>query len=127
MAGVEGSAAGFERSVLAAITHRVEARRRIESVVIPAACGVAAIGVAYGVHRVVNWEAARSMVRGIGEAASEAAAPLADPMAGAPDVVVTWLQNPAVQGAMLALAVAATIFLGASAIRFVRQFTLEYQ
>jgi len=117
----------FERSVLAAITQRVGARRRIESVVIPAACGAAAIGVAYGIHRVVNWETARSIVRGIGTSVSGAAAPLADPMAGAPDVVTAWLQNPAIQGAVLALAVAATIFLGVSAIRFYRQFTLEYQ
>ena len=119
--------AGFERSVATEIARRVEARRRIESIGIPAACGVAAIAAGYGVHRVVNWEAARSLVRGIGEAANGILAPLAEPLVEAPDLVTTWSQEPGVLGAVLALAVAAVVFLGFSALRFAKQLTLEWR
>jgi anti-sigma factor RsiW len=124
---IDHAPAGFEQSVISEIIRRVELRRRVDSVVIPTACGVAAIGVGYGVHRIVNWESARSLVRGIGEVANSALTPLAEPMSEAPDLLTVWSQNPAILGAMLALAVAATVFLGASAIRYVRQFTLEYR
>ena len=119
--------AGFERSVVKRIVRRVEVRRRIESIGIPVACGVAAIGAGYGVHRVVNWEAARSFTSGIGEAAKGVLAPLAEPLAEAPNFVTTWSQEPGVVGVMLAFAVAATVFLGVSAIRFVRQNALEWR
>ena len=118
--------AGFELSVVGEITSRVEARRRIESIVIPSACGAAAIAVGYGVHRLVNWQAVSTTVRGIGEAANGAVTPLVEPSVGTSGFLATLLQNPAAQGAMMALAVAATIFLGISAIRVARQFTLEY-
>ncbi len=118
--------AGFERSVVKRIVRRVEVRRRIESIGIPVACGVAAIAAGYGVHRAVNWEAARSFVRGIGEAANGVLAPLAEPLAEAPDFVTTWSQEPGTFGVMLAFAVAATVFLGVSALRFVRQNAFEW-
>ena len=119
--------AGFEQSVVAEIVRRVEARRRIESIGIPVACGVAAVAAGYGVRSVVNWEAARSFVRGIGEAANGALTPLAEPSARAPDFVTAWSQEPGVVGALLALAVAAVFFLGLSALRFAKQFTLEWR
>ena len=119
--------AGFERSVVKRIVRRVEVRRRIESIGIPVACGVAAIAAGYGVHRAVNWEAARSFVRGIGEAANGVLAPLAEPLAEAPDLVTTWSQEPGTFGVMLAFAVAATVFLGVSALRFVRQNAFEWR
>ena len=119
--------AGFERSVATEIARRVEARRRIESIGIPAACGVAAIAAGYGVHRVVNWEAARSFVRGIGDTANGVLAPLAEPLAETPDFVTTWSQEPSVLGIVLALAVAAVVFLGFSALRFAKQLTLEWR
>ena len=119
--------AGFELSVVSEIARRVEARRRIESIGIPVACGVAALGAGYGVHRIVNWEAARSLVRGIGEAANGVLAPFAEPLAQAPDLVMTWSQEPSVAGALLALAVTAAVFLGLSALRFAKQFTLEWR
>ena len=81
----------------------------------------------YGVHRVVNWEAARSFVRDIGEAANGVLAPLAEPLAEAPDFVTTLSQEPSAFGAVLALAVAAVVFLGFSAFRFAKQFTLEWR
>ncbi len=118
--------AGFERSVVSEIARRVEARRRSESIGIPVACGVAAIAAGYGVHRVVNWEAARSFARGIGEAANGILAPLAEPLAETPDFVTTWSQEPGAVGVMLAFAVAATVFLGVSALRFVRQNSLDW-
>jgi anti-sigma factor RsiW len=126
-APLDRAPAGFERSVISEIVRRVELRRRIDSVVIPTACGVAAIGVGYGVHRVVNWEAARSFVRGIGEAANGVLAPLAEPLAETPDFVTTWSQEPRAVGAMLALAVAAVVFLGVSAIRTVRPSTHQWR
>jgi anti-sigma factor RsiW len=125
-APLERAPAGFERSVVKRIVRRVEVRRRIESIGIPAACGVAALGAGYGVHRVVNWEAARSFVRGIGAAAKGVLAPLAEPLAEVPDLVTTWSQEPGTVGVMLAFAVAAAVFLGVSAIRFVRQNALEW-
>jgi len=125
-APLECAPAGFERSVVKRIARRVEVRRRIESFGIPAACGVAAIAAGYGVHRVVDWEAARSFVRGIGEAANGVLAPLAEPLAETPGFVTAWSQNPGAVGVMLAFAVAATVFLGVSAIRFIRQNALEW-
>jgi len=119
--------AGFERSVVTEIARRVETRRRIELIGIPAACGVAALVAGYGVHRVVNWEAARSFVRGIGEAANGVLAPFAEPFARTPDFVTTWSQEPGVVGTVLAFAVTAAVFLGVSALRFVRQNALEWR
>ena len=119
--------AGFERSVATEITRRVEARRRIESFGIPAACGVAAVAAGYGMHRVVNWEAVRSFARGIGEAANGVLAPLAEPIARRPDFVTTWSQEPGTVGIVLAFAVAAAVFLGVSALRFVRQSALAWR
>lgn len=126
-APLERAPAGFEQSVVTEIIRRVEVRRRIESIGIPAACGAAAVAVGYGVHRVVNWEAARSLARGIGDAAAEAIAPLAEPLAEAPDFVTTLSQEPGAVGAVLALAVAAVVFLGFSAIRFAKQFDLDWR
>ncbi len=123
---LERAPAGFEQSVVAEIVRCVEARRRSESIGIPVACGVAAVAAGYGVHRVVNWEAARSFVRGIGEAANGVLAPLAEPLARTPDFVTTWSQEPGAVGALLALAVAAVFFLGLSALRFVRQNAFEW-
>jgi hypothetical protein len=117
---------GFEHAVTTEIIRRVEVRRRIESIAIPAACAAAAIGAAYGVHRLVNWETVRSFARGVGQSTSEALAPLAEPAVERSGFLATWLEHPGVQGAMLAFAVVATIFLGVSAIRAARQFTLEY-
>ncbi len=125
-APLERAPAGFERSVITEITRRVEARRRIESIGIPVACGVAAVAAGYGVHRVVSWEAAHSFARGIGEAANGILAPLAEPLAETPDLVTTWSQDPGVVGVVLAVAVAAAVFLGLSALRFARQLTLEW-
>ncbi len=125
-APLERAPAGFERSVIKRIVRRVEARRRIESIGIPVACGVAAIAAGYGVHRVVSWEAAHSFVRGIGEAANGVLAPLAESATRTPDFVTTWSQEPGAVGALLALAVAAVFFLGLSALRFARQLTLEW-
>ena len=125
-APLDGAPAGFEMSVMSAVARGVEFRRRVDAFVVPVACAAASVGVGYGVHRIVNWEAARSLVRGIGESANEALAPLAEPISETPGFVTAWSQNPAILGAMLAFAVAATIFLGVSAIRYVRQFTLEY-
>jgi predicted anti-sigma-YlaC factor YlaD len=118
---------GFENAVTTEIIRSVEVRRRIESLLIPAACGTAAVGAAYGVHRLVNWEAVRSLVRGMGESANDAISPLAEPVVEGSGFLANWLQHPGVQGAMLAFAVVATIFLGVSAMRAVRQFTLEYR
>ena len=118
---------GFEQSVVTEIVRRVEVRRRVESIVIPAACGTAVVAVGYGVHRVVNWEAARSLARGVGDAANGVLAPLAEPLAEAPDFVTTLSQEPSAFGAVLALAVAAVVFLGFSAFRFAKQFTLEWR
>ena len=119
--------AGFEQSVVAEIARCAEARRRIESIGIPAACGVAAVAAGYGVYRVVNWEAARSLVRGIGEAANGTLAPLAEPIARRSDFVTTWSREPGTVGIVLAFAVAAAVFLGVSALRFVRQNALEWR
>jgi anti-sigma factor RsiW len=116
---------GFERSVMREIIRRVEVRRRAESIAIPVACAAAAAGVAYGVRRVINWEALWSFARGLGEAADDLLAPIAQPAAETTGTLAGWFQHPGVQGAMLAFAVAATLFLGASAIRVVRQFNLD--
>ena len=118
--------AGFERSVTAEIARGARAGRMIESIGIPVACGAAAIAAGYGVHRVVNWEAARSFVRGIGEAANGVLAPLAEPLAETPDFVTTWSQDPSAVGVVLAFAVASVVFLGVSALRFVRQNALQW-
>ena len=126
-APLERAPAGFEQSVVTEIIRCVEVRRWIESIGIPAACGVAAVAVGYGIYRVVNWEAARSFVRGIGEAANGVLAPLAEPLAEAPDFVTILSQEPGAGGAVLAFAVAAAIFLGLSAIRFVRESTLAWR
>ena len=126
-APLERAPAGFERSVVTEIIRRVEVRRRIESIGIPVACGAAAVAVGYGINRAVNWEAARSFVRGIGEAANGVLAPLAEPLAEAPDFVTTLSQEPGAVGAVLAFAVAAVVFLGFSAIRFAKQFDLDWR
>ncbi len=126
-APLERAPAGFERSVVKGIVQRGETRRRIESIGIPAACGVAAIAAGYGVRGVVNWDAARSFARGIGEAANGVLAPLAEPLTEPPDFVTTWSHDPGAVGVMLAFAVAATVFLGVSALRFIRQNALEWR
>ena len=125
-APLERAPAGFERSVVAEIVRCAEVRRRIESIGIPAACGVAAIAAGYGVRSVVNWEAVRSFVRGIGEAANGALAPLAESATRTPDFVAAWSQEPGTVGVVLAVAVAAAVFLGVSALRFIRQNALEW-
>jgi predicted anti-sigma-YlaC factor YlaD len=119
--------ARFEQSVITEIARRVEARRRIESIGIPVACGVATIAAGYGVRSVVNWEAARSFVRGVGEAANGALTPLAEPLTRTPDFVTAWSQEPGTVGIVLAFAVAAVAFLGVSALRFIRQNALEWR
>jgi predicted anti-sigma-YlaC factor YlaD len=121
---VEAAPAGFELSVMMAVAQRAAARQRAESVGVPAACAIASVAVGYGVHRLVNWEAVRTLVRGLGDAAT---APLAEPVAEASVLAQPWLENPAVQGAIIAFAVAATIFLGVSAIRTLRQHSLEWR
>jgi len=117
--------AGFGRSVIVEIARRVERRRRVESVVIPAACGTAAAAVGWGIQRLVNWEAARSLTDGAVRAVDEALAPLVRSLAEALNVATRLSQAPAAGGVVLALAVAAVLFLGLSAVWFARQFALE--
>lgn len=119
--------AWFEVSVSREIVRRAEARHRIESVAIPAACGAAAVAAGFGVFRAVNWNAAGSAVRGLADAAGTAVAPLAEPLAEAPDLATMWSQQPGAVGFVLAFAVVAVVFLGVSTLRVARQLTTEWR
>ena len=119
--------AWLESRVLREISVRAAGRRPVESVLLGVACGTAALAAGFGVARVVSWDAVgRGFVRLLGSA-RELAAPLADPIERAPDLVTLWSNEPGAVGFLLALAAAATAFIAISTLRAARQLSLEWR
>jgi predicted anti-sigma-YlaC factor YlaD len=123
--GVVRAPARLDASVAREIVRRAESRRRAESMGIVGACIAGGAAAAFGVSRALNWSAAGAAIRGVGDAIDARLARLGEPLAGAPDVISSWSQDPAAVGVVLACAAAAAAFLAISGMRAARQFSVE--
>jgi hypothetical protein len=117
--------ARLDVSVAHEIVHRAAVRRRMESMGLVSACVAAGASAAYGVSRALNLSAVAPAVRDAAESV-RGMLPVAEGAAGeAPAVISAWSQDPTIMGVALACAVAAAAFLGASALREAKQFSLR--
>jgi anti-sigma factor RsiW len=119
-APLERAPAGFEQAVRSEIARRAEVRARIDSVVLPVAGGLAAVATGYGVHRLVNWSGARSLLQDVGHSLTRLASPLTDRVGQAPDLVSSLSHEQGVLGVTAALAIAAVVVIVMTGIAVLR-------
>jgi len=120
-APLERAPEGFEEAVRGEIIRRAEVRHRIDTVAVPAACAAAAVAAGYGIHRLVNWEAARRFFEGLGDSATQLASPVTEQLAAPADVASAMPSEQGAFGAAIALAVVAVVFLGVTTWKLLRQ------
>lgn len=112
-------------TVLSEITRSSAVGRIGEPIGVGVAVGAAAVAVTVALVRTVRWDVIAQLWQNLADSFQRALDPVVSPLTNMPGFLITWSEEPGINGLVWALAAAVAAFLAISTLRLAKEPTVE--